>query len=149
MLVSWELVDRFIYLPQDREYINSAFSQVFNYTRWKKVEKNCPTSLCSPPLVTWKESIVTTRKEQLSMMEIQPSTENTSSKAGEGNASSFQKLLLRQFLFVRRKQEAIFPLLTTYVEHISTTVGLLMLPILSHQVVCDHYPEFLAAESRE
>lgn len=46
MLVSWELVDRYIYLPQKQEYISCAFSHVFNYTRWKKEEKNCLTSLC-------------------------------------------------------------------------------------------------------
>lgn len=39
MLVSWELVDGFIHRPQDQEYISSVFSQVFNYTRWKKAEK--------------------------------------------------------------------------------------------------------------
>lgn len=100
-------------------------------------------------LVKWKESIVTTKKEQLGMMETQPRTENASSKAGEGNASCFQKPLLRQFFFVRRRQEAIFSLLTPNVEDISTTTVLLMLPVLSHQVVCDHYPKVLAAGSRE
>lgn len=73
------------------------------------------------------------------MMETQPSTEN---------ASCFQKPLLRQFPFLRRRQEAIFPVLTTYVEDIST-IGLLMLPVLSYQVVCDHYPKVLAAGSGE
>lgn len=96
MLVSWELVDRFMYLPQDQEYISSAFSQVFNYTRWKKVEKICLTSFCWSPPVTWKESIVTIWKEWQGLMETQPSTENASSRAGEGNASFFQKPLLRQ-----------------------------------------------------
>lgn len=140
MLVSWELVDRFIYLLQDQKYISSAFSQVFNYTRWKKAEKICLTSLCWSSHVKWKESVVTTRKEQLGMMETQPSTANASSKAGEGNVSCFQKPLLRQFLLVRRRQESIFPLLTTCVEDISRTIGFLMLPVLSHQTVCDHYP---------
>ncbi|RLW02002.1 hypothetical protein DV515_00007499 [Chloebia gouldiae] len=79
------------------------------------------------------------------MMETQPSTENASSKAGAEKASCFQKPLLRQFPFLRRRQEANFPVLTTYVEDIST-IGLLMLPLLSYQ---DHYPKVLAAASGE
>lgn len=65
-------------------------------------KKNWFLSLSCSPLVIWKGRVVTTRQEQLGMVETQPSTENVSSKTGEGNTSCFQMLSLRQF-FTQQK----------------------------------------------
>ena len=84
-------------------------------------------------------------------METQPSTENASSKPGEGNNLLLSNTVIEAVLVQQKKAGSNLSLADHLCGvHFNSNWFAHALPVLSHQMtVCDHYSELPAVESRE